>query len=61
MSLTLLTFETSQFDISGKDIKFIQPENILSKDITLETFHFDISGKDFNELHSQNILLISLT
>jgi len=37
MSLTLLTFETSQFDISGKDIKFIQPENILSKDITLET------------------------
>ena len=38
----------SHFDISGKEDKLLQSENIFSIFVTLEVFHFDISGKDFN-------------
>ena len=48
----------SHFDISGKDINELHPQNINSILVTLEVFHLDKSGNDFKETQPENIKLI---
>ena len=42
MDSTSLVFH---FDISGREIKDVQSQNVLSIVVTLFVFHFEISGK----------------
>ena len=45
----LVTLEVFHLDISGKDDKDKQPENISLISVTLEVIHLDISGNDDND------------
>ena len=47
----LLILEVFHFDISGRVINELHPENILFISIRSLVFHLDISGIDINELH----------
>ena len=50
----LLTLLTIQFEISGKEINDLQPENSPLIFVTLSVFHLEISGNDFNDEQLKN-------
>jgi hypothetical protein len=51
-----MTLEVFHTDMSGKDINFLQLQNIKLILMIFNGIHFDISGKISNDKHLLNVL-----